>query len=104
MEVIFVANKSANISARVEPEIKQQAEAILTKLGLPVSVVIDTLYRQIIMTGGLPYSISIPQLPTLDSMSKQKFDAMMAQGYDEAVNDKGIDAKTVFSQLREELR
>ena len=99
-----MANKSANISARVEPEIKQQAEAILTKLGLPVSVVIDTLYRQIIMTGGLPYSISIPQLPTLDSMSKQKFDAMMAQGYDEAVNDKGIDAKTVFSQLREELR
>lgn len=103
-DVMFVANKSANISARVEPEIKQQAEAILAKLGLPVSVVIDTLYRQIIMTGGLPYSISIPQLPTLDSMSKQKFDAMMAQGYDEAVNDKGIDAKAVFSQLREELR
>ena len=56
------------------------------------------------MTGGLPYSISIPQLPTLDGMSKQKFDAMMAQGYDEAVNDKGIDVKAVFSQLREELR
>lgn len=56
------------------------------------------------MTGVLPYSISIPQLPTLDGMSKQEFDAMMAQGYDEAVNDKGIDAKAVFSQLREELR
>ena len=99
-----MANKSANVSARVEPEIKEQAEAILTRLGLPVSVVIDTLYRQIIMMGGLPYSISIPNLPTLDNMSKQEFDAIMAKGYEEAVNDQGIDAKTVFSQLKDGLK
>ncbi len=66
-----MANKSANISVRIEPEIKQQAEAILTKLGLPVSVVVDTLYRQIIMTGGLPYSINVPKIQTLENMSKQ---------------------------------
>lgn len=99
-----MANKSANISARVEPEIKEQAEAILTKLGLPVSVVIDTLYRQIIMTGGLPYSLNVPKLPTLDGMSKQELDSIMAKGYEEAINDQGIDAKTVFSQLREGLK
>ena len=55
-----MANKIANVSVRVEPEIKEKAEAILARLGLPVSVAIDTLYRQIIMTGGLPYSLSIP--------------------------------------------
>ena len=49
-----MANKSANVSVRVQPEVKQQAEAVLEKLGLPVSVLIDTLYRQIIYTGGVP--------------------------------------------------
>lgn len=101
---MFVANKSANISARVEPEINQQAEAIHTKLGLPVFVVIDTLNRQIIMTGGLPYPINIPKLPTVDSMSIQEFDSMMTKDYGEAVNDQGIDAKAAFLQLGEELK
>ena len=57
---------SANVTARVKPEIKRQAEAILDKIGLPVSVLIDTLYRQIIMTGGVPYSLTVPNLPTRD--------------------------------------
>lgn len=33
-----MATKSANILARVEPEVKEQAEEILSKLGIPVSV------------------------------------------------------------------
>lgn len=40
-----MAKKRANVFASVEPEIKEQAEAILASLGLPVSVVIETLYR-----------------------------------------------------------
>ena len=47
-----MATKSANVTARVQPEFKRQAEAVLDKIGLPVSVLIDTLYRQIIMTEG----------------------------------------------------
>lgn len=43
--------KSSNVMARVEPEIKEQAESILSQLGLPVSVLINSLYRQIIMAG-----------------------------------------------------
>ena len=43
--------KSSNVMARVEPEIKEQAESILSQLGLPVSVLINSLYRQIIMRG-----------------------------------------------------
>ena len=61
-QVLAMATKSANVTARVRPEIKQQAEAVLDKIGMPVSVLIDTLYRQIIMTGGVPYSLSVPKL------------------------------------------
>ncbi len=36
MVVFFMATKTANVTARVMPEVKQQAESILEKLGIPV--------------------------------------------------------------------
>ena len=33
-----MAVKTANVTARIQPEIKEHAEAILEKLGIPVSV------------------------------------------------------------------
>ena len=40
--------KDSTVSARVENTKKTEAEDILQKLGVPVSVVINSLYRQII--------------------------------------------------------
>ena len=68
-----MASKTANVTAREQPEIKQQAEAILDRLGIPVSVLIDSLYRQIIMTNSIPYSFSVPSIPTRDAMSTAQF-------------------------------
>ena len=42
-----MAAKTANVMARVEPSVKEQAEEIMDMLGIPVSVVINTLYKQI---------------------------------------------------------
>ncbi len=99
-----MANKSANVSVRVAPEIKQQAEAILEKIGIPVSVLVDTLYRQIIYTGGVPYPLTVPKLPTLDTMSKAEFDTMMEKGYTEAVAGEGVDVNAAFDSLRKKVK
>lgn len=96
-----MATKSANVTARVQPEVKEQAEAVLERIGLPVSVLIDTLYRQIIMTGGVPYSLSVPKIPTLDGMSAEQFNAMMQKGYDEAQSGKGLSVEDAFKKVRE---
>ena len=98
-----MATKTANVTARIQPEIKEQAEAVLEKIGIPVSVLIDTLYRKIIMTGGIPYSLSIPRIPTLDDMSREKFDEMMQKGYNEAQNGIGLSADEAFKKIREVL-
>lgn len=95
-----MATKTANVTARVQPEIKAQAEAVLEQIGIPVSVLIDTLYRQIIMTGGVPYSLSIPRIPTLDAMSKEQFDEMMQKGYDEAKAGLGLSVDDAFKKIR----
>lgn len=102
-QVLIMAIKSANVTARVQPEIKQQAEAILANIGLPVSVLIDTLYRQIIMTGGVPYSLSVPQIPTRDSMTEAQFNAMMEKGYQQAKNGQAIPVDEAFAQIRNGL-
>jgi len=100
-----MATKSANVMAHVEPEIKAQAEAIMDNLGLPVSVVINALYRQIIMNNGLPFSLSIPStVPVLDGMSEKQFDAMMSKGLAQAKAGIGYDLDEAFDQINRRVK
>ena len=97
------ATKSANVTARVQPEIKRQAEEILDKIGLPVSVLVDTLYRQIIMTGGVPYSLTVPSLPARDGMTNAEFNTKMEKGYHQAKAGEGLSVDEAFAKIREEI-
>lgn len=102
---ITMATKSANVLARVEPEIKEQAESIMSKLGLPASVVINALYKQIIMTKSIPFSLSLPQEPaTRDSMTTAEFNSLMEKGLSQAKSDNSRPVSDVFADLRRELR
>ena len=40
--------KTANLYARIEPELKQKAEEILSDIGIPASSAITMFYKQII--------------------------------------------------------
>ncbi|WP_042356935.1 type II toxin-antitoxin system RelB/DinJ family antitoxin [Bacillus rubiinfantis] len=99
-----MAAKTANILARVEPEIKEKAEAIMAQLGVPASVVINMLYKQIIMTKSIPFSLSVPTAPiALDEMDAAQFDAMMQAGLEDAKANRSRSAADVFADLRREL-
>jgi len=50
--------KTATVRARIEPELKQHAEAILENLGVKPSEAINLLYHQIEQTGTLPFAMS----------------------------------------------
>lgn len=98
-----MATKTANVTARVQPEIKQQAEDILERLGIPVSVLIDSLYRQIIMTNSIPYSFSVPSIPTRDAMSTAQFNEMMESGLKQAKAGQGMDLDDAFARISESI-
>ena len=49
-----MATKSANLYARIEPEVKEQAENILSALGLSASSADNMFYKQIILRSGIP--------------------------------------------------
>ena len=46
--------RTANVFARVEPEIKEQAESILDQLGIPMSNAVGMFLRQIIIQSQAP--------------------------------------------------
>lgn len=96
-----MATKSANVLARVEPEIKEQAESIMSQLGIPASVVINMLYKQIILTKSIPFSLSLPKDPaTLDPMTTEKFNSIMETGLSQAKSDQSHFATDVFADIK----
>ena len=100
-----MASKTANVMARVEPQVKEQAEEIMDMLGIPVSVVINTLYKQIIMTRSIPFSLSVPKVPVAqDEMDDAAFSAMMERGLKEAKADQSRLASDVFADLKREIQ
>ena len=95
-----MATKTANVNARIRQDVKQQAEAILTRIGLPRSVAIDMYYRQIIMHDGIPFPVTIPSsVPARDKMSDAEFSAMMQTGYEQVKTDDSYDMDEVFDAL-----
>lgn len=96
--------KTANVNARIQQDIKTDAEAILTRMGIPRSVAIDMFYRQIILHNGIPFPLTIPRdVPVRDQMSDAQFNKMMAAGLEQARNDDAYDMDEVFDELMEGL-
>lgn len=60
--------KTETIRARVEPELKQQAENVLRELGLSATEAITLFYRQVTMHRGLPFEVKIPNASTAEAL------------------------------------
>lgn len=96
--------KDSTVSARVETNVKAEAEDILQSLGVPVSVVINSLYRQIIYRKGIPFSLTIPTEPkTIDTMTDAELDAKLSHSYAQAVAGEGRPLNDVFNELERTL-
>ncbi|MCI9379187.1 MAG: type II toxin-antitoxin system RelB/DinJ family antitoxin [Eubacterium sp.] len=99
-----MATNSANVLARVEPEIKKEAESIMSKLGIPASVVINMLYKQIIMTKSIPFPLSLPKEPlSLDSITTDEFDTIMETGLSQAKANQSRHYTDALTDLRQEI-
>ena len=95
-----MAVKTANVNSRMKLDIKQQAEGILDRLGIPRSVAIDMYYRQIIAHNGIPFSLTLPAtVSARDEMTTAQFNQMMATGLRQAKEDDSFDVDEVFAEL-----
>ena len=96
-----MATKTSNVTARVEPEVKEQAETILSDLGIPVSTAINIFYRQIVLWNGLPFR---PSVPAARPKSRSEFNARMSAGYAQAKQNQAAPSDEVFDRLIGEIQ
>ncbi len=96
--------KTATLNIRVNPEDKKAAEAVLEQLGIPVSTAVTIFLKKIAMTGGIPFSVRLPQAPSgLDTgrMTDAEIRESLMEGIREADAGMGIDASEAFRHLKE---
>ena len=74
--------RTSNVYAHVEPEIKEQAEQVLERLGLSMSNAVGMFLRQIVLHRGIPFEMKLPQTAPIayDSLTKEQFDAEIEKG------------------------
>jgi DNA-damage-inducible protein J len=60
--------KTETIRARVDPELKRDAETVLKGLGLNASEAITLFYRQVALRRGLPFEVKLPNEATRAAM------------------------------------
>ena len=98
--------KTSNVYARIEPDVKEKAEAILNDIGIPASVAINMYYKQIIISNGIPFKVinGMPKQINIGLMSKEEFDADMKNRYNEALNEKGVEANKYFKQFKTRMK
>ena len=94
--------KSANLYARIEPDVKEQAESILSALGIPASNAINMFYKQIIMCRGLPFDVKIPTARPIDmgALSEEQLNVELEKGYADMKAKRTKDARQAFLDIR----
>lgn len=71
-----MANTSA-VYARIDTNLKENAESILSQLGISPSSAIQMLYSQIVLKKGMPFELKLPSSKPLaiGAMTREELDA-----------------------------
>lgn len=95
-----MATKSANLYARIEPEVKEKAESILSTLGIPASSAINMFYKQIILQRGLPFEVKLPA--DISTLSESELDEELEKGYADMQAGRTKSARKAFTDIRKD--
>lgn len=102
-EEYTMANTSV-IYARIDSDLKDNAEGILSQLGISPSSAIQMLYSQIVLKKGIPFELRLPsKLPTIDTMTREQLDAELQKGMDSIEAGKVYSAAEVEAALAKEF-
>lgn len=99
-----IMEKSATLNLRINPTLKRDAETVLSRLGIPMSVAVDMFLNQVVLSGGIPFAVTLPKAPTsvdASQMSETEIHAKILKGYDLYKEGRTQDAAAAFDRFRE---
>ena len=94
--------KSENIFVRVEPQVKEQAEAVLDQLGIPMSNAVGMFLHQVVLQKGIPFEIKIPNSKplALSSLSDEEFNTIMENGMKDYADNNVYTSQEIRMQMK----
>lgn len=94
--------KTANVYTRIDPETRDEAEAILSQLGIPMSSAIGMFLKQVVLQRGMPFEVKLqPVRPlAIGELTKEQFDAAMQAGMDDVRAGRAVSAEDVEAEMR----
>ena len=97
-------SKTANLYVRIEPDLKEQAEKILSTLGISASNAINMFYKQIILQRGMPFDLKLPSETVLyfNQLTEQEVDRELQKGIDDIRSGNVKSAKQAFADIRKD--
>lgn len=96
--------KTATLNLRVNPTLKQDAESVLSRLGIPMSTAVDMFLNQVVLVGGIPFAVTLPNAPeSIDAtkMSEDQIHAKIQKGYESYKAGRTQNAAEAFKRFRE---
>lgn len=99
-----MANTTA-VYARIDTSLKENAEAILSRLGISPSSAIQMLYSQIVLENGMPFTSRIPcTAPTaVGGMTRTELDTELMKGIESIRSSRTYSADEVDAEFAEEF-
>ena len=94
--------KTSNVFVRVEPSVKDQAEAVLKQLGIPMANAVEQFLRQVALQRGIPFEMKLPERKPLEygTLTKEQFDTEIEKG----MADIAAGRLTVSTDVRAKMR
>ena len=93
--------RTSNVFARVEPEIKEQAEQVLSQLGIPMSNAVGKFLRQVVLQQGIPFEIKLPSRPlNYHMLTEEQFDKELEKGMSDIKAGKVYSSEEVEEEFK----
>ena len=106
MKGAVVMAKSASVYARIDPVLKEQAETILSALGIPTSNAIDMFFKQIVLKKGLPFEVKLPYEKTIciGPLSEEELNAELEKGYADIQAGRTKPLEQAIAEMRRDFK
>lgn len=99
-----MANTSV-VYARIDTKLKDNAEKILSQLGITPTSAIQMLYSQIVLRNGIPFAVHLParRPVAIGGMCKEELDSELAKGIESFSSGKAYTVDDVDDVLAREF-
>jgi len=95
--------KTTTLNIRINPDVKSSAENILSQLGVPMATAVDMFLKQVSLTGGIPFPVTLPKAPdsiNTENMSTIQLRKLIDEGLADIENGRTRPAKEAFAEHR----